>query len=321
MFRWIVPALVAAAVAGAAPAARSATFTLLPAGSAANQVSIKLTLNNLFSDTDASDASGTLEVDLDWNLVGDGIQLTGLEITSAALSFSNLDFVLGFGAVLISGRNLGGTMDTPQPPSLITANAFPASDHTLIINRGNFLVTGLFEDNFDLATSPFSGAGAGTGQIALVEAGRSPTEIHYSATITLPVAFRDRVLDAGAGDPATLDVDVAGTLVAVGQFSAPLGPPPAAADFNADGLVNGADFAIWQRGFGIAADAPPAQGDANADGQVNADDFAVWEQQFGAAGGAAAGSIPEPTAAAGAAIGCGLFVSLRGCGRRRIGRN
>ncbi|MBN1853134.1 MAG: PEP-CTERM sorting domain-containing protein [Pirellulales bacterium] len=71
------------------------------------------------------------------------------------------------------------------------------------------------------------------------------------------------------------------------------------ADFNADGDVDGADFLVWQRGFGTASGANPADGDANGDGAVNAADLAIWKSQFGtggaSAGGLAGTAVPEPS--------------------------
>jgi hypothetical protein len=69
------------------------------------------------------------------------------------------------------------------------------------------------------------------------------------------------------------------------------------ADFNDDGVVDGADFLTWQRGLGVAD--THRQGDANGSGTVDAADFAVWRAKFGAPGGsglAAGAAVPEPTA-------------------------
>ncbi|TWT77840.1 CotH protein [Posidoniimonas polymericola] len=52
------------------------------------------------------------------------------------------------------------------------------------------------------------------------------------------------------------------------------------ADFDNNGVVNGADFLAWQLGIGAPA-ATPADGDADLDGQVNAVDLAVWQTQAG----------------------------------------
>jgi hypothetical protein len=66
---------------------------------------------------------------------------------------------------------------------------------------------------------------------------------------------------------------------------------PPNADFNDDGLVDGADFLAWQRNFGVTAP-PRTAGDANGDGAVNADDLTIWSAQFGEATAAVAISLP-----------------------------
>jgi len=69
----------------------------------------------------------------------------------------------------------------------------------------------------------------------------------------------------------------------------------ATADFNGDGLVDGADFLAWQRGAGTI-EPELAGGDANGDGFVDGADLAVWSEQFGvSAAGAAVAGVPEPS--------------------------
>lgn len=84
------------------------------------------------------------------------------------------------------------------------------------------------------------------------------------------------------------------------------------ADFNGDGLVNGADFLIWQQGVGSGTQL--SQGDANGSGNVDGVDLAVWESQFGTAGGNSAGAaaaVPEPTGWATALAGLVAAAALR----------
>ena len=91
----------------------------------------------------------------------------------------------------------------------------------------------------------------------------------------------------------------------------------ATCDFNLDGVVDGADLAAWQAGFGTDAGATRAQGDANGDGAVDGADFLAWQQQASvlpsalAATAASAGPIPEPGAIGLAAIACGLTAAQR----------
>jgi hypothetical protein len=76
------------------------------------------------------------------------------------------------------------------------------------------------------------------------------------------------------------------------------------ADFNSDGIVDGSDFLIWQRGFGLSAQPDNSTGDADGDGNVNDADLTVWQGQFGTAPAAAAvGAVPEPGTIALAAVG------------------
>ena len=54
----------------------------------------------------------------------------------------------------------------------------------------------------------------------------------------------------------------------------------AAADFDVDGDVDGADFLVWQVSFGVNSN-----GDADQDGDTDGDDFLIWQYQFGTTGG------------------------------------
>ncbi len=66
------------------------------------------------------------------------------------------------------------------------------------------------------------------------------------------------------------------------------------ANFVADGAVDGRDFLVWQRHFGLVDTASQGDGDATGDMAVNGFDLAVWQNQFGPVG--AAQAIPEPAA-------------------------
>lgn len=69
------------------------------------------------------------------------------------------------------------------------------------------------------------------------------------------------------------------------------------ADFDGDGDVDGADFLTWQRNVEVNSGGTNAQGDADGNGDVNGADLAIWKSDFGNVATAAAGAVPEPSAA------------------------
>ena len=92
----------------------------------------------------------------------------------------------------------------------------------------------------------------------------------------------------------------------------------ASADFNDDGFVDGSDFLIWQRGFGLSDQPNAMTGDATGDGNVDDADLAIWKEQFGMAAGASvqAAAIPEPGTFSLLAAAAAAGMSFRG--RRRL---
>jgi len=84
--------------------------------------------------------------------------------------------------------------------------------------------------------------------------------------------------------------------LSVYALSAELMVPPSA-DFDENGVVDGHDLIVWQRGFG-ATPAGFADGDANGDDIVDHNDLAFWESHFGEAADVvvfAATPAPEPS--------------------------
>lgn len=84
---------------------------------------------------------------------------------------------------------------------------------------------------------------------------------------------------------------------------------PIAGDFNADGTVDGADFAIWQDDFPLDSGAALADGDADGDGDIDGADFVVWQTNYGA-GSPPATAVPEPGAAMLGLLAAGSLVAL-----------
>jgi hypothetical protein len=96
------------------------------------------------------------------------------------------------------------------------------------------------------------------------------------------------------------------------------------ADFNLDGVIDGADFSIWRANMGVDTDASFEHGDANGDGLVDAADYVMWRHTVGPAtslgvfadSGLSANGVPEPTTI-GLALAAAIFLALRPGGRVR----
>src|SRR4051794_4884183 len=81
-------------------------------------------------------------------------------------------------------------------------------------------------------------------------------------------------------------------------------PPFSPGDFNHDGHVDIADYAVWRATYGSASN---LAADANGNSVVDAADYVIWRQNSGTAGNASASfGVPEPCCL----VLCVLFVAL-----------
>lgn len=92
--------------------------------------------------------------------------------------------------------------------------------------------------------------------------------------------------------------------------------PVTSADFNADGVVDGADFLQWQRGNGKTIGATHQEGDANRDGAVNDADLELWKGAFNAPPADATTAIPEPATAL-----LSVAAALAGAAQKKVRRS
>lgn len=65
------------------------------------------------------------------------------------------------------------------------------------------------------------------------------------------------------------------------HLTAGIAAGPLAGDFDQNGVVNAADFAIWRAGYGATNLSGNGPGDANSDGVTDSMDYAIWRTNLG----------------------------------------
>ena len=195
---------------------KEVTLDLLPAGGTSNVFDISLAFNG-FPETDSTNGSGDVVADLDLSLVDQQAVINGLSLTGGELTFGDIAFNFGKGVLVVNGTGVGGTATSPGGSTVVNNGLFDATGHELTINQGVFAVSGVFMDELDLSTLPFSGPGVGDGNISLTEINRIGDEVTYDVDLLLPIGFTDTVLEVP--NLVRLDVAVSGNIEARGQFS------------------------------------------------------------------------------------------------------
>jgi hypothetical protein len=88
--------------------------------------------------------------------------------------------------------------------------------------------------------------------------------------------------------------------------------PGLSADFDGDSDVDGRDFLVWQRGYGLSGQTDNHFGDASRNGTVGSEDLNFWQSQYGTSAlVAGTTSVPEPATAVIIFLFSGASVLLR----------
>jgi hypothetical protein len=143
-------------------------------------------------------------------------------------------------------------------------------------------------------TAYMSGALVGTNTKVADPPGTWPTA---TLSISLPSGFNSVVVHYYLPPPTGGDWGPIFMADNMNVTPAPFVPPPG--DYDANGIVELADYVVWQKGFGAAV-TPGSGPDGNGNGVVDAADYTVWRDHLGAVAGAASGSavgVPEPATA------------------------
>lgn len=232
---------------------------------------------------------GTRPIQVDRNLSINN----GLDADSIGTRSSRLELVLNSSPTLTGG--------VPQSLGLFDVN-FGGVFGGIINGTGDLDGNAVFND--DRVFSSADGT-VHYRQGDTVSATFGSTKYNWTISYTGEITWTDPV----AGTVADV-AGVGGTdVVLVGLSSETIATDDA--DFNNDGTVDGADFLVWQRGFGTGTN--NGTGDANGSGGVDGADLAIWKTQFGAAPLAigAIGAVPEPAAALLAGLAGLAFVAAR----------
>lgn len=107
--------------------------------------------------------------------------------------------------------------------------------------------------------------------------------------------------DSFAGQPQLFElefkaIEASMSLANLALDSFVLAAPSIAGDFDGNGYVDAADYALWKQHFGTSN----SVADGNGDGVVNLADYSVWRDNLGAGtpptlGGLTSTSVPEPS--------------------------
>jgi len=169
--------------------------------------------------------------------------------------------------------------------------SFEVDQTVFLVGEYQFGTEDVFDDIVRLWINPVPGEAAGTPSVVVTNGYDVSTASGQAQGAINSFWFRDG--NTFLPGPVLVDELRIGTSFA---SVTPADLVAVSADFNGDGVIDGSDFLIWQRGFGISdGTAVPSNGDATGDGNVNADDLAVWESQFGTVPATVfATAVPEP---------------------------
>lgn len=241
-----------------------------------NTITITVDVPLIGADSDTSNLSGSILVDLEINQVTDEVsELTAVsgDIVGAGVSFSRSAFLVG--SYNVSSTAIGADVFTLFPPGLVEPEGgnFDASQHAFSVNdgtlSGSFTLLGATSPlRVSFASAPVAGAGSGLGNVSLARIAETSTSRTYDVTVVSPVAVAD-TFDTGSG--ILVDVTANGTLKVAGTASTTFTPyefwtyangiegAPFLDDANGDAVPNGL---VWALGLSATDNPIPHLPDA-----------------------------------------------------------
>jgi GH35 family endo-1,4-beta-xylanase len=225
------------------------------------------------------------------NQVMQNLSITGLPITLTEFSVPS---PAGFAmtperSAQIYGESLRMLFGSPLATSFLIWEAWPSPTAT---PDG---ITTIVDQNWNLTQS-------GQTLVNLLNSWTTPTQnlvVGADGTIDFTGFYGQYEVTV---DGQTFDLDLTkGTSL----YSIVVAP----GDYNADGMVNAADYVIWRKTVGSPSD---LRADGNGDLVIDDEDFDVWRSHFGAIYGAGAASlagVPEPTSIALLMVACAILAA------------
>lgn len=249
----------------------------VPDGAQITSVELRLYLGN--APNEDSQNIGLHRLTTDWGegTVGndrEAISMTGMGFTAdpgdATWSHASLDSV--------SWANPGATGDFVTTPSATAAIAGP-------IDEPHFWTStpALVSDVQSWLDNPANNFGW-----ILVNANETSMR-------TLKAFYSREASQDSSGEPNAIDPTWRPTLMVTYETAAtPSG------DYNGNGVVDAADYVVWRKTLGLAADPFGSGADGNANGNIDSGDYSYWKARFGNSvpGGSSRIHVPEPTTSA-----------------------
>jgi hypothetical protein len=207
-----------------------------------------------------------------------------LDVSATAGGLWNDNDVVTIVGSIVAGNSAGGGNPDMQPGAGMLTVQF-----SLIGDKEG---TALVEAQVPDANGNLIGSQAGEG---IIDARLGPLADHGGPTLTHTLLMGSPAINAGnrAFDPQSfqpsLDFDQRGMpfdrvtfgQIDLGALELDASSNLVSADFDGDSDTDGADFLVWQRGFGTQSGAIPAEGDATGDSAVRVGDFSAWFSTFG----------------------------------------
>lgn len=218
---WILPWIWALFVPASAELV-DVTLDLGPPSSSQNRLNLSITIPLFGSQSDTTDASGTMPVQLDmvFDPMTHAAQVQGLrfiEQTPGSIIMSDMSFNWPFSVFRVNSSSIRATGKSPDGSQAVIGGSFATEQHRVVLNSGVFSTSGLITTNINFSTEAIETTTIATGSVTVSAPIMDQGLATYTVALALPMDFDVTITD----DPL---VTVAGTGIIKGsaQFVHPV---------------------------------------------------------------------------------------------------